>query len=281
MPFMNLMPQLSKLLLLGIVVLTACQAQTEAPELPLGAVELTGTIAPLALTPQSKGTHYFHLDGSGSYVAKSAIVNLRKLEGKRVVVSGEAVKNIHSVPPYVLTVHSITEILNEQLVARKLDDLDITMLLPESWVQKYSPQQYSYYALTNEDEPILTVDISSEPLPNIGELLLVNNTKAVFTTLSTHEFMVRFLVESTVVQLHFTYPETSLNASEQVKVIAESIVIANKSSSSSIKEDAESTGSSSSLPTIYCGGVAGILCPTNFYCDIQDAKSNSGICRAL
>ena len=49
-------------------------------------------------------------------------------------------------------------------------------------------------------------------------------------------------------------------------------------------KNSSSTGTgavNSSTPTMPCGGSAGILCKSGFYCFITDAKENIGLCKAI
>jgi hypothetical protein len=273
--FMNSMRQLNKLaVVLAVLLVSACTPKQPALVLPTGDVELIGTIKPLVLTANSKGTHNLVLQQTGSYIAKSSLVNLRNYEGKEVTIKGFAEQNSLD---YVVTIGSVVLVHNESLMRTTLEDNRISIELPESWQVKQSNGEYIVHA-NQLTEPILIITTVAEVPTLTADLFAVDGKKFVLQNDEPGIYN-GYLQSDPVLRFAFTDPNEQILSSDLVKTIVQTIKTVQVTQSSSSVSITASGSISSGIK--YCGGLAGILCPAGFYCNIQDAASNTGICTAL
>lgn len=262
------------LIALSVLLLSACGGEN-LPSLPEGEQTVTGILKPAELSAVRRGSHLIEQDGTDIYYAESSLVNLREYQDKRVTLRGEFEHNTDPDDLPVLVVDSIVDV-EETVKEHTLSTIGVTLSAPVHWQLNEREGKYQFRLEGDEEDPILVVwQDSTEELPDGGIPIVIDATRAtkLVDDLSNTQ-IVAVKRDGAVLSLRFS-PGKRLSADRLLKdfdALLKSIELLD------LHDDPAPTIGTGALSTP-CGGTAGILCPTGYFCDIQDFEENIGRCR--
>ncbi len=262
------------LLIFGFgLVLGGCGNGIETTPLPAGEQEITGVLEPTELSFKRRGTHKLFMDGVEVYYAESQRVNLRSFEGVLATLKGRLEQNIDSKDMPVLVVSEIvkSETNDKEWVLRSFG---ISFSTPKEWTKDGSTSDVQFFIPENP-KPIITVFRQEEEPPS-GHKIKIDGKEAtrVQDSRSGAESIYIKLKEEYVVILFSPDKGDILTLRSRWLSILRSIRV----SSSGKDSDIPITGTGGTIP---CGGVAGILCPPGYFCNITDLNENIGHCERI
>ncbi|MBI3331366.1 hypothetical protein HYZ99_00215 [Candidatus Peregrinibacteria bacterium] len=282
---------------------SACDRTPAGPPLPEGIQELQGIVRPAEIKVVRRGTHVLMQQGRETYFLESAAVNLRDFEEHEVMVRGIFE---HNTDPTAAPVLVVEEIVKDELSTRawSLPLLSITFEVPKDWVGAVTGDHASFtasgslktvlnvYARPLDDAPFQAMNGPAEQEDREIMPIVIASKRAL-----------RVLDEATGAQsiyidlgatmenpalrvITFEYdPPATLTepqAREVMLRLIRSISLgASKSSASSSRGRSTGTGSSLENEGAPCGGTAGVLCPSGYYCDVTDLEANIGRCKKI
>lgn len=273
-------------------LLTGCFGETEGPALPEGPQTLTGLLLPLPISLAYRGSHRFQREPGVDFAyAESNAVNLRRQEGKTVVLRGRLEPNFQVTDPPVFVVESLVAILEEPLKTFSAPSLGIAFEAPESWRVEIGSGSVRII-VPNLVEPLIEITreaLLSEPT---GEPVVLDRQRALLVRFESDGSERITLPRGSSAMVFYFRPQdpTRLEQlSKQWAAFLESVSLSGKSSApSSVKTESGmgvGTGTGAGLPpateSLPCGGPAGILCPAGFYCAVENLAENIGHCRPL
>lgn len=264
------------LVLLTPLLVCACGGST-LPSIPEGEQTVTGILKPAELSAVRRGSHIIEQDGTDAYYAESSLVNLREYQDKRVTLRGQFEHNTDPDDLPVLVVDTLVDV-EESVVEHVLSTLHVRLSAPVHWKLTEREGKYQFRTEGESEDPLLVLwEEEAQDLPSGGVPIVVDATRATkLTDELSHTQLVAVKRDETVLTLRFS-PGKRLSADRlqhDFDTLLKSIELIDDSGdpSPSIGTGALSTP---------CGGVAGILCPTGYFCDIQDFDENIGRCRKL
>ncbi|OGJ56617.1 hypothetical protein A3D88_02455 [Candidatus Peribacteria bacterium RIFCSPHIGHO2_02_FULL_52_16] len=291
-------------IILSVLFLAGCKEVVV--DLPEGIQTVEGTIEDAAISLVRRGTHVLTNNGKDLYLLESATVDLRDYVGSRATVKGKVQANTDAKWLPVLTVEEITEQSEGQTV-HVFSALGISLQVPATW-QLHIQGSGSIFNLPGSLQPILTImeeDFEDIPYDFFGDSsteekemtpVIIASKRALRVTekstgiLSIHidRGISTAATKKRVITIQFTpeNPEDAKASHELFLRIIQSLKFTGEARSSastaaSKGTDTSSSAGSDSSPAAGkpCGGPAGILCPTGFYCDVQDLQTNIGKCK--
>ncbi len=303
--FPDLMKKTTAILFLAAMLLTGCGE----PEvvLPQGPQVVRGILQPVPVSLKRRGTHaLLGLDGKMLSYAESTAVNLHVLVGREVELEGTLEKNTDPKEMPVFVVTSVRSGGGEQTRPWVIPALGLTVEVPKSWKASIQKKTATFTA-SGAALPVLTITEIAAPLPSspsppygpasvssvAGEALTVGLRKA-RAEQQGNEWIVRVTGPGADTQFRFvlqqdlaTDLQLSLYRAILQKVTFSYGVPAASQSSAMSRPPAQTPGappasaggsSRAAGDGAPCGGAAGILCPSGFYCRITDRTAQSGIC---
>ncbi|MFA6522923.1 MAG: hypothetical protein WCS85_00960 [Candidatus Peribacteraceae bacterium] len=281
------------------LALTGCWKQS-APPLPQGEQTVTGLIEPASLSLTRRGTHVLVSGGNELYYLESSTISLATYEGRQATLTGELSYNTDQKDLPVLVVTAVDS-ANTGMRTWDIDAMELSIDMPREWKGKIVTDQAQFTA-SGSASPILTlfregrdalqnsssstrgVDLSTLRIGMRSAIRIRNNEtgrEKVQIDLGAQSAD----PDSSVLTILFTPSDERTNDPEAWDTlttdILRSIRIKGESSSGRLSSSYSSaslppvTGSGAGMP---CGGVAGILCPAGFYCNVTDLQENSGRC---
>tara|TARA_Y100000310_G_scaffold320865_1_gene377744 strand:+ start:115 stop:957 length:843 start_codon:yes stop_codon:yes gene_type:complete len=248
------------------------------PDLPTGEQAVAGILRPAELSAVRRGSHIIEQENTAVYYAESSLINLRSYLNKRVTLRGRFEHNTDPQDLPVLVVESVVDV-EETTKEHSLSKISVRLEAPVHWKLVERAGKYQFRLEEDEGDPLLVVwQETGELLPDGGVPIVVDATRA---TRLIDEFSNTQLVavkrSGTILHIRFA-PGSRLSADrlqEDFLALLKSIDLIDKNNGD--PDPSFGTGSLSSP----CGGAAGILCPTGYFCDIQDFEENIGRCRKL
>lgn len=263
--------------LLG-VLLTSCGGGV-LPPLPSGEQTVTGILKPAELSATRRGSFTIEQEGVDVYFAESSLVNLREYEGKLTTLRGVLEHNTDPEDLPVLVVESVVDV-EETVEEHSLSSVGVTLSAPVHWKLVKREGKLQFHLEEDSEDPLLVIwQEAGELLPDGGVPIVVDATRAtrLVDDLSGTQ-IVAVKREGKILTFRFN-PGTRTSADrlqEDFITLLKSVELIDKKKDSAT-EPSFGTGS---LGTP-CGGSAGILCPSGFFCDVQSFDDNVGKCRKL
>lgn len=265
-------------LLLVAVLLVSCGGGGEIVPLPEGIQTLSGVLLPAELSLARRGTHVLVQNDTELYFVESPVVTLRNYERKLVTLRGILEPNIEQKLLPVLVVDSIVDVesTTREWGIRKID---LSLTTPKTWQQRNEEGQVQFF-VEELDRPILTLDeqVSTGEFP-LGESIVVDGHPAVrIANEQNGNQAVYVLRDDTMVTFLFAprnHPNPERLREEWLSVLSSATFLSRTNSS------AGATGTGTTPPGTPCGGPAGVLCPSGFYCEVTDTEADIGTCRPL
>jgi|ETN02SMinimDraft_2_1059926.scaffolds.fasta_scaffold27094_2 hypothetical protein len=267
------------LLLLAIIPLAlisaGCSNEPVSP-LPEGEQTVTGVLELTELSFVRRGTHMLYMDGVPVYYVESKVVNLSAHEGKSVELIGTLERNTNVNDTPVLVVTSLKS-NKEKMVEWKVPGSKIKFAVP-SEIHGVRSSSELHFFVGESSKPVLTVYSQKDsPLPKgIGitvdgeqAVRVINeelNAESVYIgdNKSYVVFMFTPREDSDLLELRSIW--LSLLRSIELSGVINNI------------PDPGLTGTGSVIP---CGGLAGVLCPAGYYCEVTDITEGYGRCRVM
>ncbi len=301
-------PRRILLVVLFLLLLTSCEKKPEFP-IPEGVQTVRAVLKPVPFSLKRRGTHaLIGADGKMAAYAESTAVNLRLLEGRDVELEGIFEKNSDPAALPVFVVQKVLKSGEEALRPWTIPALGLSLELPRSWKGSIKGSSATFTA-SGFTSPVLSISTVSSPSPtnpsplygplpvsgsdSSAELLVVASRKAEATR-TADTWTVKILPATKDGKQHVLVfaIQSDIPADEQLQTyrkILTSIQFTSggassraASSATSKRSSAAATGSPGSSRAggdgAPCGGVAGILCPSGFYCRITDPVGESGVC---
>jgi hypothetical protein len=266
--------------------------------------------APLSLT--RRGTHALKRNGETLYFVESSAVNLRIYEGDEVTLDGSLEANTEKDALPVLVVTRVLKSTNEDVRSWSMPDLQLTFSVPSDWkgqitgdTARFREEGVTFPRLQVfvRDQAMLPFEFSSIKLRDgtaglsLTPVVIDGRRGARIENKdekTVQIFMERIIRTTTTLDVARTQAIVfSFSSGDESKIdplmmehILDSIQFTAGSdrstagSGSSISDDGMMQGSGSMLGKP-CGGPAGILCPSGFYCEVTDPAIDIGSCRRL
>jgi len=275
-------------------------------DLPKGVQTVEGTVEDAEISLVRRGTHVLTDEGKELYFLESAKVDLRDYVGSRATVKGLVQANTDAKWLPVLIVEEITEQSEGQKV-HAFPALGISLQVPALW-QLHTQGSGSIFNLPGQLQPILTIvedDFDDIPYDFFGDSsteeqemvpVIIASKRALRVTeketgtMSIHidRGISTAPTKKRVITIQFKpeNPDDAKASNELFLRIIQSLKFTGEVRSSTAAAATKGTSASSSAGNDSspaagkpCGGPAGILCPTGFYCDVQDLQTNIGKCK--
>lgn len=253
-------------------ILLSCKGHTVV-SIPTGTQTLTGVLLPVPISLSRRGTHSLAQQGTEIALVESSSVNLREMEGVDVVVTGHFERNTDPNALPVLVASGVT-LVNMQMRTWQLPALNVSIDTPLDWNPQFSPQGVRF----NQTGSTTVLALSTgalAPLPS-AQRMTVGGRPAAFVSASG----------ATIVYVHNGSSLLLLEFSRSIPggnvLVTRIIRTLRFVTPDDIPSSQAASGSTSPLDAgSPCGGPAGILCLSGQYCEITDAVSNIGRCRAV
>jgi hypothetical protein len=215
---------------------------------------------------------------------ESKTENLASFEGQTVHIKGKVEANVKAEDLPVLVVESINApLVDANLHIWNIPSMNLRIVTPSHW-KGVLEKGVASFTLEEEGPPLMTVESLSESgstLPE-GTSFFIAGRRSVRTTpkgqpkqdiyVSEMNSVIHFRFDPTEQKLASTVEEGSVLLAQFEHVISSLQFLKDKQSTIT------ATQSGSSVP---CGGSAGILCPSGFFCNISDQTSMVGQCQKL
>ncbi len=268
------------------IMLVAC---TRSPNnagsgLPLGPASATGTVVATEVSLVRRGTHILRVGNRDLFFLESKIENLQEFDGKTVSVQGILEANSHQKYLPVLIVSSITALdMPDAPRQWRIPSLGIEVTTPRTWKANIKNDIVTF-AVSDNDPTVLTITKKSDVgLPQGGTIDYVDGRRGVRQTDKATGLEDAYFIDGkTVMRLQFTPEQIAMSgadALEKAHQEFDDVIRSLRWLGGTTLSAGNTTGSGSTSQP--CGGSAGILCPSGYYCDVFDAAANIGKCRKM
>ncbi len=265
---------------LSILLLGACSRRSDVEAVPLGPITATGTLVSADVSLIRRGSHILIVDGQPRYYVESKTENLGDFEGRLVGIDGTIELNTMKGDFPVIVLRTIrSKVGNEGLHLWNIPALNLRLRTPDAWKGSIQGKTASF-TLDGEDVPLLSIQLMSGSTLPTGESFYVRNRPAVRTELNSGASQEIFVLERDTV-ISFRFDPSSLKtvrSTEEGKILAAEFerLLSELSFLSDTKLKTSVTGSGSGIA---CGGPAGVLCSSGYYCDISNTTDALGVCK--
>ncbi len=277
------------------------------PPLPQGQQTVSGLVKPASISVTRRGTHVLIQGGKEIAYLESLTVDLGDSEGRTVDVTGSYE---HNTDPRDLPVIVVVAVKggSEQTKAWDIPTLGVALAVPPAWNGSIQGKEAAF-VVTGAPQPILSVFLENESDllssdSSIGDVTVmqtsVDGRRAIRSKnakTGVERVQVVRNVETddptgNVLTLLFTPSGEQEMDPVAWDALVDDVIRSIKFTGEGMASSAASTGTLSSQaasPAPFsgsgagapCGGSAGILCPTGFYCEITDMAANVGRCKSL
>jgi hypothetical protein len=266
------------ILLLAVWMIVQLSLSPERPAVQTGPIQIEGVVTSTGISLIRRGTHVLSVRGQALYYLESSKLNLDDFEDHMVTASGTVELNVSDEYLPVLVVDSIESSDEPSRGEQTFASLGIAMTVPEGWNVNIEKGILTA-RLSGSTVPFLTMrQDPSGVLAESGQTLRIGGRSASRITRPDGSAEILVSMNPGVLRLQVIPSE------EDKPLIVETLDSALRSlrflAASPRSSSSRSTGSGGTLPTV-CGGVAGILCPSGFYCEITDHTVNTGRCRSM
>lgn len=262
---------------LAAVTMSGCKK--DVPTYNFGPTSATGTLIRADVSLIRRGSHTLVVESKKKYYVESRSQNLRDFEGRIVFITGTLEPNTdENELPVLVAEHVKGPTANEDLKRFEVPALNIRLGVPESWKGTIANGAASF-ALQGEGEPLMTIkNMSGTSLP-AGSTLFIKNrrTSRIDTVGGATDLFI--LDQNTIVQIHFdAATQKNIPTKEEADILAAQFerVLSTISFINDRDVITPTTGTGSGN---VCGGPAGLVCGTGYFCNITDFENRIGTCR--
>lgn len=258
--------------LFAALLLSACGSEAPAP-LPQGAQTATGTLVAVELSLVRRGTHHLVVRGAPLYFLESTSLNLHQFEGQTVGVTGTLSPNVGPEDLPVMNVTAVQAAKRPEGTAVHLPTVGLRLTVPPAWIRRDDAAAVIF--TSSGGQTLLRVAPSPLiALPEDGVLSLIGGQRAakVVRADGTEEFTVQSGARFVRIELP-PFSTAEFGLIDERQAVLQSAVFPQSASSAS--------ASSQGAPSAFCGGRAGVLCPSGSVCIITDPVESVGYCAAV
>jgi hypothetical protein len=264
-----------------ILILTFGErGEDENPAVDYGPRSATGILLKADVSLTRRGTHILSINGKSEFYAESKTVNLAALENQTVFIVGDLQPNTRAADLPVLIVESIQPAFTVFAVKKwEMPALNISFDAPSHWQGSVKGMDANFRVGSSDTSILIVNGASGSSLPP-GKTFFVGSGQGSRLTSGTAQDV--YLQEKKII-IHFHFDaafqegverlEDSALLTQQFERLLKSIAFLSDPKSSSSK-----AGSGSTM-NLVCGGPAGVLCESGYYCEITDAALQAGVCR--
>lgn len=250
----------------------ACAKQPQEPSiLPEGRQEISGYLLSAELSLVRRGTHLLLEDGIERYFVESKTIALQTFEGKEVTAKGFLEQNIEPSSLPVLIIEEIQE-REDPWKKTRFDSLGLTLQIPPKWVVEQSHQGVLFH-LPSSRHAIVQI-LQEESAPPSGTSIRIGNRIGV-RILNEQSGEQKIVIPFNDSTMFITFipqdPEHLVEERAMFLRLLHSIEWHEQPENDSSAASSKDYGAP-------CGGSAGVLCPTGFYCEVKDFKEGIGKC---
>ena len=265
--------------ILTTVALTAC-TRDNGIIVVYGPTSATDTLIRAENSLVRRGSHILVVSGEKKYFVESRTQNMTELEGQTVYVLGLLEPNTAKTDLPVIMATAVKRSHGDEDLHRfEIPALNLRLGVPQTWAGSIK-NKVATFMLPGESTPILTIRLmSGSTLPPGGTPIFIKNRSGTRLSGAKHVADVYILENNTIIELHFDPAiQTQLTTEEEGAVVASQFERALLTISFLSDKDAISqlTGSGAGTP---CGGSAGILCESGYFCNITDLQNLIGQCK--
>lgn len=268
--FSSLLP-----LVFVVTLFVSCTSRV-LPTLPDGEQTVAGILKAAELSAVRRGSHIIEQEGVDVYYAESSLVHLREYQDKHVTLRGHFEYNTDPEDLPVFVVDSIVDV-EETVKEHVLSRISVRFKAPVHWKLTEADGRYIFTTEGNED-PLLTVwQEPGDTLPEGGVPIVIDASRATrLVDELTNAQLIAVRHGDAILMLRFT-PGKRITADRLYEDFVQLLKTVELLSTKEATQPVIGTGALSSP----CGGTAGILCPSGYFCEIQDFTENIGRCRKI
>lgn len=266
--------------IMTVATLGAC-TRDEGPFVAYGPTSATGTLIKAENSLIRRGSHILVVDGEKKYFVESRTQNMSDLEGQTVFIDGTLEQNSVKTELPVLVAATVKRSFGDEDLHRfEIPALNIRLGVPQTWAGSIK-NKVATFMLPGETLPILTIRLmSGSSLPPGGTAMFIKNRRGTRIDAQGNAADVFILEKDSVIELHFDPAmQEQLKTEEDGAIVASQFERALATISFLTDKDLVTPTSGSGAGTL-CGGAAGILCGSGYFCNITDMENQIGQCKA-
>ena len=271
------------LLVTALFLNTACTREDAGPApLPQGVQVLTGTLLRTDLSLIRRGTHVLRIASKDAYYVESSQVNLRRYEGKEIVIEGTLEQNTEPTDLPVLITSDVLQVIQEEWKKWDLPSVGLSLETPDDW-RGIDRNGRAGFRVPEWADPVFSID-KEEEVDTTGGTPMVLDSKRAMQLHSEDTGEQRVILEwneDAYLVFSFTpgaHPDAD-TLREDWLAILQSVRFTDAKSPDTPRTSSGATRSDGLGQP--CGGPAGVLCPAGLYCDIENLEENIGVCKQL
>lgn len=262
-----------------LATVSACTRDAD-PQIVYGPTTATGTLIRAENSLVRRGSHMLVVENAKKFFVESRTQNLTALEGQTVFVQGILEPNTSSSELPVLVAETVKRSYGDEDLHRfEIPTLNLRIGVPKTWAGSIS-NKVATFMLAGETSPLLTIRLlSGTTLPSGGTAIFLQNRRGTKIAGQGNAVVVYILEKNTVLEFRF---DPTLQ--EQLRTEEDGAIIASQfdralGTLSFLSDKAPTTKQSGSGAGAMCGGAAGILCGTGYFCNITDSELQIGTCK--
>ncbi len=263
-----------------VAAFNAC-TQEKRIEFVSGPVSATGTLIRAENSLVRRGSHLLVVSGEATYFVESRTQSMTDLEGQTVNVLGILEANTSPKDLPVIMATSVRRTHGDEDLHRfEIPALNLRIGLPQTWAGSIKGTA-AKFLMAGEEIPILTIRLmSGSTLPPGGTPIYIKNRRGTRLSGLAHASDVYILEKNTIIELHFDPVMQSQLTQQEDGAIAASQFERALLTISFLSDKEPAKHVTSSGAGVLCGGSAGILCGTGYFCNITDTQLQMGECKA-
>ncbi len=265
-------------LLIATAAVSAC-TRDNTLNIVYGPMNATGTLIRAENSLIRRGSHILVINKKKTYFVESRTQNLTELEGQTVYVEGTLQPNTAKSDLPVIMADSVKRSHGDEDLHRfEIPALNIRLGVPRTWGGSIK-NTTATFMLPGETMPLLTIRLMSGSTLPQGSPIFVRNRRGVRIDGQGNAVDVFILEKDNIIELHFDPAmQQQLKTEEEGAVVASQFSRALSTISFLTDKDLtpHTSGSGAGLP---CGGTAGVLCATGYFCNITDLAHQIGQCK--
>jgi len=250
-------------------------------DIEYGPKALTGVLLKADVSLTRRGTHILAMSETDVVYVESKTVNLTPLEGQTVFITGNLEPNIRPSDRPVLIVETATPAFTIAAVKKwDIPALKASLEAPAHWKGTVSGETATFTIGESAESLLVIRGNSGSGLPPGKTFFLGSRQGSRLQTGTAQDVYIKD--KGMILHLHFDaafqegisrLEDTALLADQFEKLIKSITFFGDPVTSSASRTGSGSVGG------IVCGGIAGVLCPSGYFCEITNTTVGEGVCR--
>lgn len=259
--------------------LASC-TRNNGPTVTYGPITATGTLIAAENSLIRRGSHLLVMEGVPKYFVESRTQNMSELEGQTVFITGTLEANTTKEDLPVISATSLKRSHGDEDLHRfEIPALNIRLGVPKTWTGTIE-KKVAVFMLTGETTPLLTIRLmSGTTLPPGGTSIFLRNRRGIRRDGGRGDIDIFILEKGSIIELLFDPTlQQQLVTEEDRAIVTSQFQRALGTISFLTDKDVliKTTGSGAGVP---CGGSAGVLCQSGYFCNITDTTNQIGQCK--